>query len=142
MPEDELRERFLLQGIAAGPATPEEIDELAHQLGHPLPAAYRAYLRVCGTHPPRHLMGSHCVIASVLGNNRAANSLFNENNIKQPDKPFVTFLMHQGCFFEYFLIDGSDDPAVYSYREGDGEVKSSAKRFSEWVSAVPGHLAT
>jgi hypothetical protein len=49
--------------------------------------------------------------------------------------------MHQGYFFEYFVIDGSDDPIVYSYMEGDKDVKSSARRLSEWVASIPGHMA-
>ena len=140
--EEELRKRFLLQGIATGPAKPDSVDALEQQLGHPLPAAYRAYLRVCGTHPPVSLIGSDCTIGRVPSNTEYALELFHENNIDPPKKTFVAFLMQQGYFFDYFLIDGSDDPAVYSYMEGDPEVKQSARRFSEWVAAIPGHMAT
>ncbi|HVJ84074.1 MAG TPA: SMI1/KNR4 family protein [Caulifigura sp.] len=140
--EEELRERFLLQGIATGPATIKEIDSLESALGHPLPVAYRAYLRVCGTHPPKHLIGSDCVIGCLVDNNKAAMELLADNGINKPDAPMVTFLMHQGYFFEYFLIDESDDPLVYSYMEGDKNIKPSVRHFSEWVGAIPGHMTT
>lgn len=141
-PEEEHRERFLLQGIATGPASAQEIASLENQLGHALPAAYRAYLRVCGTHPPTHLVGSNCVLSDVPDNNTAALELFAESGIGLPEQAFVAFLMHQGYFFEFFLVDGSDDPPVYSYKEGDAAVKLSARRFSEWVRCIPGHLKT
>lgn len=140
--EEELRERFLLQGIATGPAKPEAIDSLEKHLGHPLPAAYRAYLRVCGNVSPKSLIGSDCVIADVPSITEYALELFRENNVEPPDRPFIAFLMHQGYFFNYFLIDGSDDPAVYSYMECDPDVKQSARKFSEWVAAIPGHMAS
>ena len=140
--EEKLRERFLLQGIASGPATTEQIDGLEARLGHQLPAAYRAYLRVCGTHPPRALVGSDCVLGDVLDNNEAAIELLAENGIDRPEEPFVVFLMHQGYHLDYFLIDGSDDPPVYSYTEGDEDVTLSDPKFSYWVTGIPGHIAT
>ena len=140
--EEELRERFLLQGIATGPAQTEAVDALEKKMGQPLPAAYRAYLRVCGTHPPVSLIGSSCTIGDVPSITESALSLLRDGNIEPPEKPFVTFFMHQGYFFEYFLIDGSEDPSVYSYMEEDPEVKLSAQKFSQWVAAIPGHMAT
>ena len=140
--EEQLRERFLLQGIATGPATEDEIDSFEAAFGHRLPASYRAYLRVCGTHPPKHLVGSDCVLGHVFDNNVAAVEIFAENELEKPTAPMVTFMMHQGYFLEYFLIDGTDDPPVYSYMEGDDCIQQSAGRFSEWVASIPGHMAT
>ena len=140
--EEQLRDRFLLQGIATGPATIEQIDRLEELIGHALPTSYRAYLRVCGTSPPKHLIGSDCTIGLVPGNNEAAIEIMSENEIAIPKYPMVTFFMHQGYYFEYFLIDGSDDPTVFSYMEGDKNVNVSADRFTQWVAEIPGHIQT
>lgn len=140
--EEEFRQRFLLQGIATGPATVDQIDALETALGSRLPAAYRAYLRVRGMSPPACLIGSDCVLRDVVDNNEAAREVFDENGIAKPTEPFVTFLAHQGYYFEYFPIDGSDDPPVYSYHEGDRHVIPSGNRFSHWVSAIQGHRLT
>lgn len=132
--EEELRHQFLLTGIATGPAKAAEIDALEQALGFKLPVAYRAYLRVCGTHPPKSLIGSDCVIDDIVTNNEAALELFAESNVGHlvPDQ-FVTFLMHQGYTFLYFPIDRSDDPPCFCYLEGDADSKKVADRFSHWV---------
>lgn len=132
--EEELRHQFLLTGIATGPATPDQIDSLEQTLGFSLPIAYRAYLRVCGTTPPKSLIGSDCVISHVESNNEAALELFAESNVSHlAPTQFATFLMHQGYTFLYFPIDGSDDPPCFCYLEGDAETKPIADRFSHWV---------
>jgi hypothetical protein len=132
--EEEFRQHFLLTGIATGPATSAQVDALEVLLGHPLPATYRAYLRVCGTRPPRSQIGSQCVIDDVPHNIEAAQEIIAEDHSQNgfPSK-FVVFLMHQGYAFMFFPVDGSDDPPVYFYCEGDGMPKQSAEKFSHWV---------
>lgn len=135
--EEELRDRYLLSGIATGPAKPEEIDFLEQSLGVQLPVAYRAYLRVCGTHPPKSLVGSDCVIGHVQDNHEAALEILSEDDAAStvPDN-FVVFLMHQGYTFLYFPLDGSDAPAVFSYLEGDGKPKQVADHLTHWVAGL------
>ena len=98
--EEELRNEFLLTGIATGPAKPDEIDALEQSLGIQLPTAYRAYLRVCGTHPPHSLVGSDCVMHQIADINTWGAELIAENNVapKFPERYFV-YLMHQGYTF-------------------------------------------
>ncbi len=135
--EEELRHQFLLTGIATGPATPDQIDALEETLGFALPVAYRAYLRVCGTHPPTSLVGSDCVIDHVEFNNHAALELLSESNASHlaPTK-FVALLLHQGYTFLHFPIDGSDDPPCFCYLEGDAHFKPIADQFSHWVMSL------
>ena len=132
--EDELRHEFLLTGIASGPAKPDEIDALEQTLGFKLPIAYRAYLRVCGTHPPAPLIGSDCTMGLIPSINEWGDELVAENNVssKFPDKFFV-YLMHQGYTFLWFPLDGSDDPPCYCYLEGDDDSKPASDKFSLWV---------
>ena len=135
--EEELRNEFLLTGIATGPAKPDEIDALEQSLGIQLPTAYRAYLRVCGTHPPHSLVGSDCVMHQIADINTWGAELIAENNVapKFPERYFV-YLMHQGYTFLWFPLDGSDDPPCYCYLEGDADSKPMADKFSQWVRDV------
>jgi hypothetical protein len=54
---------------------------------------------------------------------------------KFPDDMFV-FLMHQGYSFLYFPLDGSNDPPVYLYVDGDPAPKQVAPCFSDWVAGI------
>jgi hypothetical protein len=45
------------------------------------------------------------------------------------------FLSHQGHEFLFFDCDGTEDPAVWSYREGDADPQPVARRFSMWLTA-------
>jgi hypothetical protein len=131
------RDRYLLAGIATSQVDPEEIDDLAESFGVRFPAAYRAYLRVCGTAPPKELIGSDCTIRHLTSINEFAPELISENNAaEQFPEPIFVFLMHQGYTFLYFLVDDSDDPAVFCYLEGDPEPKRVSDRFSDWATGL------
>ena len=135
--EDEFRDRYLLSGIATGRVESQEIDALEESFGVPFPAAYRAYLRVCGTTPPEAMIGSDCTIGHLPSINDAAPELIAESNATEhfPDRFFV-FLMHQGYTFLYFPVGESEDPPVYCYLEGDPEPKRVSTRFSDWASGL------
>jgi hypothetical protein len=42
--------------------------------------------------------------------------------------------MHQGYQFLFFKCDGSDDPPVYYYLEGDSSPTKKFDRFTEWIA--------
>lgn len=44
------------------------------------------------------------------------------------------FAMHQGYQFMYFLCDGSEDPEIWYYTEGDKEPCVKWNSFSEFVA--------
>ncbi|MBM79364.1 MAG: hypothetical protein CMJ78_02065 [Planctomycetaceae bacterium] len=131
--EEEYLQTFRLLGIASGPAKVDRINALENVLGFRLPAAYRAYLRVCRTHPPSALIGSSCTIDCIQFNYQGLKELLEEDetNFELP-QPCVVFLMHQGYQFNYFPIDGTNDPVVFSFCEGD-ELPREWSKFSDWV---------
>lgn len=135
--EEDYRNRYLIQGIATGPANPNDIDRLERDLGFKLPVAYRAYLRVCGTHPPKSLVGSDCVMTDLRDNQEAAMEMLTEDEAEWslPTKA-VVFLMHQGYIFFYFDAAESHDPAVFRYYEGDQKPTRVDDRFSYWVMGL------
>jgi hypothetical protein len=134
--EEEFRELYLLSGIATGPATPKQVDAVESAVRHPLPAAYRAYLRVCGLRPPESLVGSHCVIRDLPQIQEEAIEILAEDKATAlVPEPFLVFSMHQGYFFDFFPLNHSDDPPVYAYQEFHPEVMEVDERFSLWVLA-------
>ena len=141
MPEDQTEEgyrhQYLLQGIASGPANPEEIDEMERDLGIAFPVPYRAYLRVCGTHPPKSLVGSDCVMTDLRDNLAAAIEMLAEDRAEwQLPSKAVAFLMHQGYIFFYFDSAESHDPAVFRYHEGEQKPVRVEEHFSYWVMGL------
>lgn len=135
--EEVLRHRYLLAGIASGPAQSKEIDEVERRFDVSLPAAYRAYLRVCGTHPPQALIGSDCTIGELHDINQWAEELIQESRARAAfPEAFFVFLMHQGYSFLYFPLNGQEDPSVYSYQEGRSEPTRAADQFSHWVGGL------
>lgn len=132
--EEDYRNRYLLQGIAMGPANKAEIDQLQLELGHDLPIAYRAYLRVWGTHPPKSLVGSDCVMSDLHDNKTAAIEILADDGAEWSlPTNAVVFLMHQGYVFFYFDATESSDPTVFSYYEGERIPVKVTDRFSDWV---------
>lgn len=92
---EDYRHRYLLLGIATGPALEDDIDRVESTFGITFPPPYRAFLRVCGMQPPRSLVGSDCTLADLAAINSDAPGLFTENNITGSlvQNVFV-FLMH------------------------------------------------
>jgi hypothetical protein len=129
---EDYRQQYLLQGIATGPATEQQISVLEEQLGKTLPVAYKAYLQVCGTQPPHTLIGSNCTLERLPDLQEWAVDLLDENNVSISG-PYFVFVMHQGYTFLYFPLDGSSDPAVWCYLEGDLAPKKVSDCFSIWV---------
>lgn len=135
--EEELRHRYLLSGIATGPAKPGDIDGVEQQFGIRLPVAYRAYLRVCGTHPPRSLVGSGCAIHQLSDINSWAKELIVENKLgSQFTDAYFVFLIHQGYTFLYFYLSEEDDPPVFCYLEGQSKAEQVSERFTHWVAGL------
>lgn len=139
---DAYLDRYLAAGLSGAGARPQEIAELEAWLGHALPAAYRAWLLLVGKLPPPQLIGSHCEFHRLRELQTWAADLLEEEGrtFRLPDPSFV-FLMHQGYYFAYFPLDGSDDPPVYSWQEGQGRERDAAPtkaadRFSLWAMGV------
>ena len=135
---------YFAAGLSGTGARPEEIAELEAWLGQALPAAYRAWLLLVGRLPPPQLIGSHCEFHHLRELQTWAAELLHENgdDIRLPQHSFV-FLMHQGYYFAYFPLDGSDDPPVFSWQEGrDAAVTKAEVRFSLWAMGVVAETPT
>jgi hypothetical protein len=133
---DDYLDVYVAAGLSGAGARPEEIAELEAWLGHALPAAYCAWLLLVGRLPPPQLIGSHCEFYRLRDLQSLAAELLHENGdvFRLPEHSFV-FLMHQGYYFAYILLDGSKDPPVFSWQEGATPTKA-ADRFSLWAMGV------
>lgn len=116
-----------------------EVQEVERGVGLPLPASYKAYLRVAGRHMPAAWVGSDCTIGRLPKLQEWGPELLREcDQPPLPAQAFV-FLMHQGYQFFYFLADGSsDDPPVFYYLEGEPAVVRKFDRLSDLVASCVG----
>ncbi len=134
---EDFRNRYLLLGIATGPASEDDIDRAESAFGITFPPAYRAFLLVCGMQPPKSLVGSDCTLEDLATINSEASSLFTENNITGSlVQNIFVFLMHQGYSLLYFPLNGNVDPPVYCYNEGDPSPVLVESQLSDWVASV------
>jgi hypothetical protein len=133
---DDYLDVYVAAGLSGAGARLEEVAELEAWLGRSLPAAYRAWLLLVGRLPPQQLAGSHCEFHRLRDLQTWAAELLHENAdaFRLPEHSFV-FLMHQGYYFAYFPLDGSEDPPVFSWQEGATPTKA-ADRFSLWAMGV------
>ena len=135
--------RYRALGLGGSPLTPDEVAALERHLGLPLPAAYRAYLRIAGAEPPPELVGSDCHGDYLYLLRAGAEGL-----LRECGRPFdlpadaVVFLMHQGYQFFFFRADGcTADPPVFYFIEGmttPAAPERRFERFSDWVACVSG----
>ncbi|QDT70186.1 SMI1 / KNR4 family protein [Planctomycetes bacterium MalM25] len=116
--------------------TKREIAQLERQYSVQLPAIYKAFL--LGSYPDveARLVGSDIDMRYLPEIRRWAQELLVENDVghQLPSDSFV-FLMHQGYQFMYFPCDGTDNPPVFYYLEGDEKPRLIFERFSEWIAS-------
>ncbi len=81
-------------------------------------------------------IGSDCTIRSVPKLREGAEELLERCGSQYTlPKEAVVFLMHQGYYFVYFLAEnGTDDPPVFAYQEGDSAPVMKAETFSAWLA--------
>lgn len=125
--------------------TVEEVEEIETWLGHRLPEAYREFLLWMGHSGGGFLRGSDCFYYDLKSLWDNAQELLKEDNFpgELPENIFV-FFMHQGYQFNFFYLDGDDDPPVFCYLEEE-PVKTSFfqiyPRFSDFIlTEIEGHI--
>jgi hypothetical protein len=134
-PAAEFITRYGAIGLTGTPARPEEVNALEQRLGIKLPAAYKAFLLICGRDGGPELTGTDCSIGNVPTLRKSAEELLQDcgSPFQLPENA-VVFLMHQGYVFAYFVADGNtEDPAVFMYLEGDSGPVRKAESFSAWL---------
>ena len=129
--------RCRMRRLAGEPMLLSEIDELERDLGLPLPNSYKAYLAIAGNgNSARRYIGCDCHGDHLRNLRSRALTIMQESGVcaKLPDNA-VFICEHQGYLCFFFIADGtSDDPNVYSYCEGESEVKLTGQRLTEWLT--------
>lgn len=95
------------------------VDDLERAMQVALPRQYREFLFAAGRAAPGFFTGTDFFGRVLYDLREGAIELLEENGnpFALPDDAFV-FTMHQGYQFHYFRCDGTDDPRVYYYVEG------------------------
>lgn len=117
--------------------TAAEIEQIAADAGHPLPAAYRGFLATLGRGAGRFYVGTDIFYPSVLGLTDAARNLVGEDEagLRLPEDAIV-FIMHQGYQFMFIRATEGDDPPVYYYMEQSGVFERKADKLTDFLCDV------
>ena len=104
-----------------------------------LPAAYRQFLARLGKCAGNFLQGTDFRYADhvdIFSQRKRAEALLIASGSSFHLMPtHFVFMSHHGHQFLFLDCDGTDDPAVWSYREGDADPQPVARRFSIWLKA-------
>jgi hypothetical protein len=138
---DELKNKYLQgAGRYAGKVegcSEQEIEEirLAQRVDR-LPNIYRQFLAVMGREDGRLFLGTDVCYPEILEAKGAVAGLLHINGNPFPfPEDAVVFSVHQGYHITYFQTSNNeDDPAVYSYLEGDSEPDLAANHLSTFLS--------
>jgi hypothetical protein len=121
------------------PCNEEEVRILEKAIQLTLPEAYKEYLLTMGKYSGRMNAGTDCFYDNIFDLKGPAKDLLvlNKVDFELPPDAFV-FSMHQGYEFDFFRTSEGDNPAVFSFSEGnlDKGVFKSADSFSEFLSLV------
>lgn len=99
-----------------------------------LSGAYRAFLEEAGGGAGRFLQGSDVFYPSVLGIRVTAQELLRRSSGLELLATDRVFLMHHDAQFDFTRGDG-EDPAVWSYNDGDEAPTLAYARFTDWLRA-------
>lgn len=117
--------------------TSSEIEFLKQSQGVDfIPETYVQFLEEMGQGAGLLFVGSDYAYEALIYLKENAVSTLNgaRSSLKLPDDAFV-FLMHQGYLFYYFHTkDFDNDPAIYSYKEGDKEFQLMSATLSEYFN--------
>lgn len=113
-----------------------EISALETRLGVRLPRSYRSFLAAMGREAGTFLVGTDILISVLPSLRTQAERLLTECGGSLALEPADhVFAVHQGYEFLFFSCDGSADPPVFRYEEGDVTFGRVAESFSSWFSS-------
>jgi hypothetical protein len=103
-----------------------------------LPEVYKIWIQMDGPSDPS-FVGTDMDFPYLSELQHWAENLFKEAglNFKLPEKSFV-FAMHQGYQLYYFICDGSPDPEVWYYMEGDSSPTVLCRSLTEYLYGSKG----
>jgi hypothetical protein len=102
-----------------------------------LPATYRYFLTRLGRRAGAFMQGTDFLYSDPLDifhQRDIAESLLSDSARFVLSRTHFVFMSHQGYQILFFECDGSDDPPVMHYLEGDPLPKQAAESFSTWFA--------
>ena len=117
--------------------TAQQLHEIEEALAVPLPGAYRAFLGLVGVSAGTFHAGASFLFPEILTLRADAEKLLGECGAPFELSPqAIVFMVHEGNQFLFMIPDGTKDPAVHYYVEGDIAAQPLFSSFSDWFSAV------
>ncbi|MBA4017257.1 MAG: SMI1/KNR4 family protein [Pirellula sp.] len=117
--------------------TPAEIKAVEHDVGSPLPQAYREFLARMGREAGRLYVGTDVFYPAILGVTSGAKQLVDEDKtgVAFPDDA-IAFSMHQGYQFLFIRTGEGNDPPVYHYMEQSGVFEKKSENFTKFLLGI------
>lgn len=116
--------------------TPEQLAELEHMAGGPLPAAYRVFLHRMGQSAGDFMRGTDFLYPTLLGLRKGAEALLQECGCTwQLAVTSFVFASHQGYQFLFFDRAAGDDPPVQYYLEAEPSAREVFASCSAWLTS-------
>ena len=123
-------DKFVQWGLPVRGGTPRMLAEIEEAIGRELPPAFKAYFYM-----HQSVKGEEVTDAKhAIELQEEARELLKESGseFQLPASSFV-FAAYEGHLFFYFPLDGTEDPPVFRYFEGDAIPKPYLGSFSAWV---------
>lgn len=107
------------RGERLSPMNAAHIAYLQERFNCQFPAVYQQFLSLMGNGAGNYMKGSSVFSDEIVSLKTGTIELIKEHALQPlPANAFV-FWMHQGYQAAYFLLNGSDDPPVYYFSEGN-----------------------
>jgi hypothetical protein len=133
--------RLVQAGLAKRPevrgCTTEQIAEVAAFAGSRLPRVYELFLKKMGLGAGSFCADIEMFYPEILTLRGDAEELLREGGaaFTLSDRDFV-FSMYQGFQFMYFRLDGSEDPPIFLYLEGQLTPQKNWPTVSAYLLAI------
>lgn len=141
----DLKSKIILNGIAHENeiigCTEDEVLLIEEKILYKLPKIYKDFLYTFGHGVGKFYRGTDMFYGTIFEIQEWVLELLKKDDtICCLEKNYFVFSMHQGCHFNYFIIEDSIlDPAVYSYSEGEKYPKKIYNSFSEFLEISVNH---
>jgi hypothetical protein len=136
---DEFIEKLIQSGAASfwslRGCSESEILALEKHFGFKLPGIYRDYLSKMGHSPGKLFTGTDVSYKWLFELRDFLRKTLetDESGILLPENIFV-FSSHQGYIYHFFyVVEGSDNPPVFGYKEGELIIKKINESFSDFL---------
>ena len=116
--------------------TESEIRLIEEHLNLRLPKVYREFLKKMGRQAGKLFVGTDMFYNDLFDNREGFQELLEEDEFSFDLKPSIfVFAGHQGYTYLFFDTEESlIDPPVYSYNEGELQIKRLYDSFSDFLS--------